>query len=799
MASCRGKENISLPNCIKNKRKTDNILLIDDNIPDTGWALKDGNLIFMLDNKQHMVCNESYTHFQSPNIINDNDNICPKLLSNGGILYRKKDSHELWWKTNFVNYNLTPNINSNIPERIYDQKVSVITDNFEFTGKKTGIKYSIYPIGIDFYVNDKNIMKIYDREIEKGISISGKINITPTDDEIMKFNNYGIFKINDVLRIGTKHSGIDINQDFVSISNLSTNSLSTNNLSTNSLKIDNGILVKRDNDLYWVSDKEYKLNLNLSEYQNAQDTGFNDNIAKNHECNYNITEVTELINQNTTAKINDMLNSPQFDGFVKEIVDKKIYDNEVLHKSNMSDSNSHAIPKLKFKAGCNIKKGDILCINDELVYKSFGGRIDYLNSIENEYKLISTNMFSSNVNSMNSNNPNANSNIIICNSYYSETDIYNTITIFSQLGEKINEYNYTISHDNNILFSKFIHYENETAYLLYYIKGETKLTLCKISGIFAFPFVRQILEIEINNECESLEAVYDKINNLIMIVGYTLNNFVVVLVNNGDLLEIGTIDNSISNIIITENKKLNILIIPGGTALISYGYSKTIIMYGMYNMIITSGETIMDYQSTDCISMLYNNKTGIITTVDKTISNYTYIQNFELFGTSIHKISSKLLIDTPEPLACSYNDIYDCYLLSYKQHSICYKYIYIDDKINVGISFNSIEALHVNLLNFYDCFFICLHFANNTHIYKFINHYNGNPIDYIGIADNNANIGEEVNITTKGEKFYYETSNNWIGKKIYLSDTYQDYPNNLSINNGILIGMCLCKGVIYIY
>jgi hypothetical protein len=146
MASCRGKENISLPNCIKNKRKTDNILLIDDNIPDTGWALKDGNLIFMLDNKQHMVCNESYTHFQSPNIINDNDNICPKLLSNGGILYRKKDSHELWWKTNFVNYNLTPNINSNIPERIYDQKVSVITDNFEFTGKKTGIKYSIYPI-----------------------------------------------------------------------------------------------------------------------------------------------------------------------------------------------------------------------------------------------------------------------------------------------------------------------------------------------------------------------------------------------------------------------------------------------------------------------------------------------------------------------------------------------------------------------------------------------------------------------------------------------------------------------------
>ena len=38
-------------------------------------------------------------------------------------------------------------------------------------------------------------------------------------------------------------------------------------------------------------------------------------------------------------------------------------------------------------------------------------------------------------------------------------------------------------------------------------------------------------------------------------------------------------------------------------------------------------------------------------------------------------------------------------------------------------------------------------------LYKFVNQYNGNPADYIGIADNNANIGDDVFITTKGERF----------------------------------------------
>jgi len=846
MHTCRGIENISLPNTIRNKRKSDNILLIDENIKDTGWCMKDGNLVFVLDSKEQLICNKHYANFQTPIIINNNDRICPKMLSNGGILYRKKDSHELWWKTDFITYNLTPNINSDLPERIYDQKVSVITDNFEFTGKKIGIRYNIYPIGIDFYVEDKSIMKIYDRHMEKGVIVSGKININPTDEEILKFNNYGIFKIGEVLRIGDKNTGLDIWDSYIKSENILANNAKIENIETEKIAFGNSFLIKKENDLYWVSDKEYKLN-----EQNIQ--------------SYDFSYINNVIAEKTETKINELLDINKFNGFIEETINNKMSEyaklsdmseyaklsdmseyaklSDMSEYAKLSDMSEYAklsdipqvepvtninketdiimsdspccnIHKLKFKAGCNIKKGDVLCINEDYVYKTYGGRIDYLNNIlipelnsdSTSLKELNSSIFysmnSSNSDSSNSDSSNSdssNSNLVICNSYYSETDIFNIITIFSIDGVKLNEYNYTISHENNILFSKVIHYENETAYLLYYIKGEKKITLCKISGIFTFPFVRQILEIDINHECECIEAVYDKINNLLMIVGYTMNNFVVVLVNNGEILEIGTIDDSISNIIITESKKLNILIIPGGTALISYGYSKTIIMYGMYNMIITSGETVMDYQSNDCISMLYNKKNGIITTIDKTISNYTYIQNFELFGTSIHKLSSKLLIDTPEPLACSYNETYDCYLLAYKNVSIFYKYVYVEDKINIGMAFSGSDANKVSLISINDSFYIIGRMSGiMSVIYKFINQYNGNPAEYIGIADNDANLGEDVLITSKGERFYCETNNLWTGKKIYLINTYQDFPNNLGLSGNILIGKCLCKNIIFI-
>ena len=424
-----------------------------------------------------------------------------------------------------------------------------------------------------------------------------------------------------------------------------------------------------------------------------------------------------------------------------------------------------------------------------------------------------------------------NNQLIYCNSMVDndineilgDNNSMNTATIFSTIDlntyELTNHYTYYTQNENLPIFNKVIYYNNEISYVLNMDGHNNIYTITKISGIMSFPLIRQVLNISLPFNCDNITAEYDKSNDIIIVLAFSSENrnFIVSLIkasHNEDnpTMVLGTIDTTIStNIILENNKQLGLILLPC-SALITYGCSKTVILYTSYDGPITSGETILDYQTIECIDYLYDDYNSKIITIEKSIANSSYIQIYEILGSHIQKLSSHLLnnIIYPIGISKSADKSKNKYLFMFSETLRETNTNFINLEINdCNIELKLVTSLQENVpYNLLDgikqgknIFYI----GNSVDSYLCSYQSGLKTIINIIKIDNSELIGYVKKVKKTEDKYLLnlvlKTSptielnfpDNFVGKKIYLSNPKNIFPQNFSTdkNFGIYIGLCV--------
>lgn len=313
---------------------------------------------------------------------------------------------------------------------------------------------------------------------------------------------------------------------------------------------------------------------------------------------------------------------------------------------------------------------------------------------------------------------------------------------------------------------------------------------------------------------DNMTAGYDQNTDFLVIVAHSeeSQNFVITLVSIGrefGEMKLGTVETSVCNTSIADtNKQIHLVMIPGGTCIISYGIIKLVFIVSSYQGAITTGECYMDYETMDCAGMYYDNNHGVVITLEKTVSGSCYIQVLDVIGITVHKLSSKSFKNANiEPLGISYNSTADVYAMSYATGPTGVP-VYIQpfefdgDQIKLGIRYQDGTCLyepagivkHENYLFEIPGTKLFLHCYDPNVISTFEIGYNGNPAGYIGIATNDAKTGHYCSVVIKGHIYAGSVLPfSWLGKKIYITDPSKNYPECLSTNsqNSVFLGTCV--------
>jgi hypothetical protein len=304
---------------------------------------------------------------------------------------------------------------------------------------------------------------------------------------------------------------------------------------------------------------------------------------------------------------------------------------------------------------------------------------------------------------------------------------------------------------------------------------------------------------------------------MIVIASYVSNsqNFAVVLLgfNELDRLQIGTVQVGISTIsMVDDNKQIHLVLIPGGACVLSYGICKLVFIVSSYQGSITAGENYLDYESIDCVDMLYDQNNGVIMSLEKTISGSCYIQTLDVLGLSIQKQSSRgFKNSTMEPLGITYLSQLDSFVVVYANTTADTSNIYVQhfdfdgNDIKLGLRYLD-DSSPDNFIKRERYVFevpgtkLCMYGSQSDIISVFEDGYNGNPAAFLGFAMNSVVLEEykdpTCQVMIKGHIYTNEIDKlplTFVGKKVYLTDGNKKYPNNLSTNgqHGIFVGTCL--------
>jgi hypothetical protein len=429
-------------------------------------------------------------------------------------------------------------------------------------------------------------------------------------------------------------------------------------------------------------------------------------------------------------------------------------------------------PFISYTAGNTIRTGDVICLNNGIAYKYIGGKV----------------MHVSRINHANMATPRA---VMYSVKYFKESSLLcvslNTHTLFLLLndaGLEMARYQY-----NNLTeYSTVIYCKNDIC-MLSVMNGTFVIT--KLSDIFA-TCVIQVTPLNLKAS-QVLNLAYDESNDILVLASYT-NKLNINLINLANVYIGAHIDIPTEPI-----GHINLILLPGGIIIVSYAHHKTVLLYTFYDSPIVVGNTLYDYQCVKNISMIYDPMNSIIVSLDKSVTNTSYIQSFELVNLSLNYVAKKALSHIANPLTLTYNA--NCYLLTYLQDNIVYhKHIKYDAGINLNISYKGQNGplmsdifVHPFGKNFISVY--------NQRIELFINNFQGNPSEFVGIARTDALAGERVSVCIKGALFdsdiylpaYY------CGNKVYLNNVEADYPYNLSVQaDGIFIGTCVSRNNIVV-
>jgi uncharacterized coiled-coil DUF342 family protein len=483
---------------------------------------------------------------------------------------------------------------------------------------------------------------------------------------------------------------------------------------------------------------------------------------------------------------------------------------------------------IKSIAGADIQAGDVVAYDSlsNIVYTALGGKLgdSYLNTTGASFYNISFDLPSCNktaifeISSVYTNNVN---DIVLSVVLYDAT----TSLVSTDTSITLASFNTNTSYVTSI-----VEIDNATGWYVASIAEYNTNTILQIK--FQLTYVQNCTinnlltnTIILSNPILSMSSIYDVVIDTIVVAAYTpaTSDYCIVLssanTTNAIATSTGTIDLAITGgQIVDTDKQLHMLSLPGQVALISFGNHKTTIIVVGYNISVTHGQTIIDYESYDCADMVYDINYGLVLTVEKTITPSCFIQVIDVLGTSIQKQSSvNFKSQTMEPFSLTYSNRTGNYVLLYNNITsvvnMCLQTIFFDgDNVTFGNRFltnNSSKyidpdiirkgkwlfALNGGIYNYMAVWPTNNMGVNTISSITYTDGYHGYPSGFIGLANNTVTANSELSITPKGSVYNSSVvlNTNWLGKKIYVTVTDLAFPGNLSISpiNGIFLGTCL--------
>ena len=340
-----------------------------------------------------------------------------------------------------------------------------------------------------------------------------------------------------------------------------------------------------------------------------------------------------------------------------------------------------------------------------------------------------------------------------------------------------------------------------------------------------------------NKRIETFDITYDStysLDILVLLIYYTsTNNMGAVLFkvypDSTDIIQSGYSNDSIlENPIIRKNKTCRVLTIPGNIVLCSYANTKTFLLLPSdHNIAYSIGDYTLDNESDDCVDIIYDTENGVIISIEKTISETSFLQIYDIFGTKIDVIKTKKLgNNTIIPIGLSYNPNTSYFTLFYSDNlhngNIKVQIFHNDgESINTSLIFINNNVVYNSVMDNNKCILpnngkLVYYRGNNRHslLYKsgidlyttsiFNDNYGIQPSAFIGLTNNEAKLGGDCEVILKGQIYYNDNMlpTNYVGKKIYISGNSLDakYPNNLTIVplGNVFLGTVLTQNKILI-
>lgn len=333
--------------------------------------------------------------------------------------------------------------------------------------------------------------------------------------------------------------------------------------------------------------------------------------------------------------------------------------------------------------------------------------------------------------------------------------------------------------------------------------------ICKLINIFDKNPIVEKISFSTSELCDKVVMHYDTLSKFIVFIGHNSTNqkFIIRTI---DMQTNSVSDENIlpSDIIISDiTKQMNIVSVPGGTYIVSYGHIKFLFIISANTVIF--GESFVDYESFDCVDMIYDFNKGVVLSLEKMISGTSYVQSLEILGTKIQKITSRgFNNDDIQPYSISYNNITATYSILYATGiTKDIKDIYVQmfefdgDCINYKLRYRDYDSTFDRLIKNVKIYeipgtkFLTYKYGIKSLLFEI--DYKGSPDSHLGIVNkvyNDENI-DICQITIRGHIYYNlrPLPTQWLGKKIYITNPDLSYPENLSINKsyGIFFGTCL--------
>ena len=323
-------------------------------------------------------------------------------------------------------------------------------------------------------------------------------------------------------------------------------------------------------------------------------------------------------------------------------------------------------------------------------------------------------------------------------------------------------------------------YQKADYIILFAIDGQTVQFICVYSNGDVIT-----KEIKLDGFVSHYDAVYDVEHNQCIFVGFDpqkLNLICILVSNDGAEIKFDVKYEIMGNNIVSGDKKIGICIAPFKTYVISCGRFKLAIEA---ENCLRNGPVYIDNQVDNCASMYYNADFGVLMSFDSFTGSGCCVQILDLMDLGIDKINVFKVSGAAEPLAI----VEDLLLYKNKKDTPILRKIVYDGQSLVTNTSVEVDAQRIKVCKD-ECYLIGTSLSSVKR--------DDLVADILGIVVKTMQTTVDVHLHST--LFDAETLNEdfpqaWIGKKLYLKNTQEQFPTNLSTSaeDGMLIGQCVTK------